>query len=173
MLKKLLFKVAMFGFVIFGLSMYAGYLTTGRLPSFVDGLRKFLPKPPAAGQPSWSGIGALEHQATARQENYEVLQSGKTVIYKWKNPNGTWNYSNTAPPPNVNAMRQEIVTPVAKVSTSEETTREDVQPAGAKSSEPVNPYSPGGAKELIDRAREIREQVEERGREQQSRLDRT
>ncbi len=169
MLKKLLLKAVMFGFVMFGLSTYAGYLMTGRLPPFIDKFREFLPTSASriAGQPSWNNLDALSHKATAQPKNYEVMQSGKTVIYKWKNPNGTWSYSGTAPPAGMNATRQEIV--MAAQPPAETAAHEDA-PAAA-SGELVNPYSPEGVKELIDRAKQVRQQVEAHSKEQQTQLN--
>ncbi len=173
MLKKLALKVLMMSFVMFGLSTYAGYLITGRLPPFMDRLRGFLPAPDtaAAGQPSWSNIGALEHKSTAQAGNYEVVQGEKTVIYKWQDAKGHWQYGERAPSIDAKVTRQEIITASGKPAASAEAGREKAQSTSAANGELINPYSPEGVKELIDRAKQVRQKVEERGQEQQAQLN--
>jgi hypothetical protein len=155
-LKKLLLKAVMFGFVMFGLSLYAGYLVTGRLPPFIERFRGFLPESRAAGvQPNWSNIGALKHKTTAQDGNYEVVQGGKTVIYKWQDANGHWQYGERAPATGAHVTRQEIVIPATRVPVAKAATHESATNSNAENPGLVNPYSPDGVKQIMDKAHDV------------------
>lgn len=159
MLKKLLLKAVMFGFVMFGLSTYAGYLMTGRLPPFIDKFREFLPTSASrvAGQPSWNNLDALSHKATAQPKNYEVMQSGKTLIYKWQDASGHWQYGERAPS-NGAATKIEVAAGSAISSSSNSAPEHSTQePTSGTADHPemMNPYSPEGVKQLIEKAHAV------------------
>lgn len=160
MFKKLVLKAAMFAGVMFGLSTYAGYLMTGHLPPFMDRFRNFLPESRSTtGQPSWSNIGSLEHKASGQNENYEVMQGGKTVIYKWQDANGHWQYGERAPT-NGSATKIEVAKgPTTSPSSDAAPVHSKREQATAATDHPemMNPYSPEGVKQLIDKAHAVRD----------------
>ena len=166
MLKKLIFKVIGAGFVLFGLSTYTGYLATGQLPSFVARLRSLASAAPdSSAAPGWSDIGALRQQSTDDKAGYQVLQGGRTTIYKWQDVQGHWQYGERAPL-NQAATRMDVVTPAA-APTSQPTAA--AAPQAAKDAAPVliNPYSADGVQQIMEKAREARQLMNEHNRRQE------
>ncbi len=157
MLKKLILKTAMYGVVMFGLSTYAGYLMTGHMPAYMAHLKSLLAEPgsPSHVQPSWSDIGRLEHTAKSASEGYEIMQGGRTVIYKWQDSQGHWQYGERAPSNNI-ATKIEIATsPVTSSSPGEPTDAETQTQERIDRSALINPYSPEGVKQIMDKAHEV------------------
>ena len=168
MFKKLLLKTAMYAVVMLGLSAYAGYLMTGHLPAYFSRFTGLLPANQSASGvlSNWSDIGALKHKTTAQEGNYEVMQGGKTVIYKWQDAKGHWQYGERAPQKGV-ATKMEITTPppanvaspIESVKTSEQRT------TTSNGSELANPYSPEGVKQIMGKAHEVQRMMNERNAE--------
>lgn len=162
MVKKLALKVFMYGFVFFGLSLYAGYLMTGRLPSYVTNIGSFLSgaRTQTGGQPNWSDIGSLKPKEGAENGNYEVMQGGKTTIYKWQDANGRWQYGERAPSTGT-ATKIEIATPPPPQAPSAQENNSQ-QAATSHRAELPNPYSPEGVKEIMDQAHDVQRLMNQR-----------
>lgn len=161
MFKKLLVKGLSMAFIMVGLSTYAGYLMTGHLPAFMDRWRGYLPesRAGAAGQSNWSDIGALKHKETAPAGNYEVVQGGKTVIYKWQDANGHWQYGEHAPTAGSATKIEVATTPTTSSGPSTTSSPRSSESANSSTAidrpELANPYSPEGVKQIMDKAHDV------------------
>lgn len=163
-----LFKAIMIVVVMLGLSSYAGYLMTGRLPwSHLPRLTK-----PDLKLPALPELPEL----SASPGGGEVLP-----VYKWRNEEGVWHYTTDLPPEGVDYQIIDLDPGANSVEGWSDMHRRAAarREADAGQTQPSRPtgekdpalYSPSGVKKLFDDAREVRDRLEQRGQEQQEALD--
>jgi len=103
--------------------------------------------------------------------------SADTTLHRWQDANGEWHYSDQAPEhaseqvhidPNINVIQAPSTPPPAKSAPTRDTSHVEPKPV-----EPLKPsiLNPGSLKDAVDETRNVREQVEQRHRDQQKRLN--
>lgn len=164
MLWRLLFKVFAVAVIVVGFSSYAGYLTTGRLPW--QHLKLGLPK--------------VENPLKSVNVDSMIQSEGDTeAIYKWQDQNGGWHYSNESPPegtvfetievqPNANIVAA-VKSPESPPTVAEQKTTP--KPAPESEDEDPSLYSPDGIKKLMDDAKNVQKQLDDRAKKQKEIID--
>ncbi len=173
-IKKLVLKGCVLGVVLSGFFFYANYLSTGRLPTVPDiGLDQAKSTVSGLGETikSWiSGIGGFTESTADSSGDPEI----PGTIYRWQDDQGSVHYGDQPPEgalnlelisdidPNVNLMQLPKAEPASK-------------PASIQSRQPgsqeTNPYGADGARQVLDKAREARDLMNERNQRQQEILD--
>ena len=94
----------------------------------------------------------------------------KVTVYQWVDEKGGKHFSNT-PPAGVSADQLNLSSKT-NVIQSIPTPADKEQNSGAQvTSIPSNPYSPGGAKKMIDGAKNLKNMMDQRAIDQQKMLD--
>lgn len=145
-------------FVVLGLAAYALYLLTGRLPQLP-------PRAGAGGAANGSAnLGTLAPMKTRDEGGYQVMQSGGTTVYKWRDADGRWHYGSRAP-----AQARQLQT--LAIEPSPVTAAANVEPlqaaaepsaAGFEKAVPASPYSADGIKQLLERAEDVNRLMQQR-----------
>lgn len=107
MFKKLLKLVVLLVIVAAGLFAYSKYAPTSRVGVVVNHLQRSVPQLIANGHVRASDLTELGKDALEQSDRNAERQSGKAVVYKWRDANGNWTYGST-PPPGVQATAQEL-----------------------------------------------------------------
>lgn len=140
-------------FVVLGLSAYALYLLTGRLPQLP-------PRGGAGGTANGpANLGTLEPMKTRDEDGYQVMQGDGATVYKWRDADGRWHYGSRAPAEarqlQALAIEPSPVTAAAPVESLQAT----AEPAVAI---PASPYSADGIKQLLERAEDVNRLMQQR-----------
>jgi len=181
MFTKLFFKVGMMLIIFFGLGSYASYITTGKVPFFNQATLSQL-------QTSVMGKveGAKGSIARAKQtiKPEATSQPTETVMFKWRDSQtGELSFGDTPPEDAVEVEQLgDLSGRLSVVDLPEsrpqdrrlpsETSRQISSGAESKQlgNEPINPYSPSGAKQLIEKAQGIEDQLKQRDSAQKQAL---
>lgn len=143
-MKKLIFKCIFVVVVALGASNYMMYIMTGKLPFSKDSLPSF----DSPSMPSFS--------------------EAKTTAYKWTDENGVTHYSSEPPPDPAKLAEKMEVDPNTNLIQGLREESEEVgeiasdQPAGPDFS--GNIYSPENVKKLVEDAKAIQGQMDERAK---------
>jgi hypothetical protein len=156
---RLLIKACITVLAVIGVSGYAGYLMTGKFPwqglkmptlSTPD-VKTILPKP--AGEPP-------------------------QLAYKWQDAQGSWHYSNEPPPEGITAQEIKLdknrnVMAATPVPVEAPEVEDKTPESGAEDKKEEQPflYSPEGIKQVMDKARDVQKQMNERSAAQQEALE--
>lgn len=107
MLKKLLIVVVIIAGALLGLHFYADYAPGSRVALAVNRFSETFPNLIKRKQLRGSDVVDFGKGLVEQAERDEAKQSGKAVVYKWRDASGNWNYG-SAPPPGVQATAQEL-----------------------------------------------------------------
>lgn len=170
MWKKLIFKVVVMVIIFMGLGSYGAYLTGAPIPIF--------------NAKNWASI---KHKFNKTLDSFSMDKvkpqaAPKTPeglpakgIYKWRDASGGIHFGERPPAGalEVQALnssdfdRVNVVAPT-KIPEPEEVVAE--QENDSSESVMPNPYSPEGVKEIMDQAKDVKKQMEERMQQQQDLL---
>ncbi len=121
----------------------------------------------------FSGFGkqSASNPASTLPENVKPVVTDKKVeIYTWVNEQGIKQFSNTPPPQGGNSEKI-VLSPDTNVIQGIKVPEEETEvAAGPKVLSVGNPYTPGGMKEVIDSASDIKETMGQRQAEQDKML---
>ena len=109
MLKKILIVMVLLAGVAFGLQKYAEHAPHTRVAFAIKRIRESVPRVLAGEHVRWSDVVETGQDVVAQSKRDVDKQSGKTIIYKWRDAGGNWTYGNS-PPPGVQAMPQQLDT---------------------------------------------------------------
>lgn len=163
MLKKAFFKVFMVLVLFIGLASYGSYLTTGQMPFFSIKTWNKVKYTVA----NWAE--ALSPQNVVEQVQGESEQEPELVLFRWRDAEGGLHFGD-APPEDaleLEMIRSSDLRPNTMPAT-EVLREEEIEEAEA---EPVNPYTPEGVKEIMDKAKDAAKLLEQRQQQQQEALD--
>ena len=153
---RIIIKLFVVVFVAVGLSGYAAYLRTGQLP--------------------WHFLKAPELPQVSLPDSVKPSTKSDTV-YKWRDENGVWQYTST-PPAGGEAEKmvinrdQNIIAAVKSPQAEPETTlKSGEEPSGVGNEDTPALYSPEGIKSVMDQAKQVQQQMNERASQEKKILD--
>lgn len=172
MIKKLIFKAVLVAGIMLGLSSYAGYLMTGKLPfSFLKNIPGDLR---SSAQEKLSELKTLDTVKSRPTEQGEALGTGDATIYKWRDDEGVLHYTSEPPPQGAHSTVVKL-DPNVNVLSAVKPAKPEAQPAKPEKQEPPaeglsNPYTPEGVKDIMEKAKKTQQQMQERMEQQQKAL---
>ena len=143
-MKKLAIKVVFVVLILFGLSNYGLYLTTGKTP--------------------FSNFSSPLPNASLQDLKPE-LPKGNDTAYKWTDEKGVVHYS-SEPPPDLAKAEKLDVDPDTNLIQGVEAPVAPVQTATNQAPTLTNPYSAEGIQQTLDKARNVQKILDERHKEQ-------
>ena len=175
---RLLIKSLTVVVIVTGVGSYSSYLLTGLWPWQTINL-------PSISDLSASGEALLDQVEQITPDLTVPASDSTTTVYKWRDKEGVWHYSNTEPPQHSNAETLHLETNVNVLPASETpaTTSDSSQmiktPATAAKSDqkPTEDnsqpslYSSEGIQKLMQDARNVQELMNNRAAEQQQAID--
>lgn len=144
---KLVVKIIIMIVVMLGVSNYVLYIMTGKTPFTSDSL------------PSLDTVKDLT----------PAIPAGKDTAYKWVDEKGVVHFSTEPPPEEQQAERLEVDPNVNVIKSVKP--REQESPETAPAPELQSPYTPEGAKKLIDDARNVQKLLDDRYEKQKEIID--
>ena len=159
---RILFKIFAVAFVVAGASGYAAYLKTGRLP--------------------WQGLSWSPPQVKIGKPAVPLPGSDAgddRPIYKWRDEDGGWVYSNSKPPdgvefdivavdPQANIMKPVTTSEPEQTAAPQALAANEHGDKDASQNPAEQPalYSPEGVKKLMDDAKNVQNVINEQARKQ-------
>lgn len=134
-----------------------------------------LPELPPIHLPDIPGTESTDHKARS-----DDTPPGKVAVYRWQDADGQWHFS-SAPPEGVAAEKVHVSTRINIMPAPEESGTSKYDPEqsrtspqwapvtsvqSAPASKGANPYSMEGAQQLLEKARNVQELVDQRKAQQ-------
>lgn len=115
------------------------------------------------------------NNATTQSKGVETIGNAVTdedvTVYQWVDENGVKHFSNTQPA-GQNVDELQLSSKANVIKSINVTDQEASRPAGGQVTSLVkNPYSPGGAKEMIDQTQNLKNTLDQQMQDQQKILD--
>lgn len=152
-MKKLVIKCLLMVGIMVGISNYALYIMTGKMP--------------------FDSAPKISFSAPSQHDLRRGLSGGKETVYKWTDAQGKIHYS-SEPPQNQSLAKKLEINPDANLiqglapQTSQKPEPKPAQPASVPGG--VNAYNPAAVKKLVDDAKNVQNLLNERNEATQKAL---
>lgn len=173
MLKRILFRSVVLLVVFAGGATYVAYTKGIDVTALLGRALSFA----KLGDFNVETMRVGEEQAL--EDGTRVLRAGKQRVYKWRDRDGGWHYTQVRPPPDAVAVESLDLDPnqnvIAGIPTGEEPSLEaapEPETATLDEAVPDNPYSPETIRKLFEDARKLQQQLGERYQTQERMLQR-
>lgn len=169
MFKKIIFKAIIMVIIFMGLGTYGAYLTGAPVPFFnaktLEGIKESFA----------SFTDSVKPENIGKTAKTAIEGEPEKLLFKWKDASGATFFGEKPPHDalEVKVFRNNDlnVNVVAATPIPEEEEEETSKTVAADDMVMPNPYSPEGVKQIMQQAKDVKQQMEERMEEQQKIMD--
>lgn len=171
MIKRLLIKSVFMLAIFIGGGAYLAYLKGVDVGSLLSRFGNL----PIMSKLGEFDVETMSIESETREGNTSVLKAGKQRVYKWRDRDGQWHYTQTRPPPDAVAEQSMDLDPnqnviaglkpkPAIVENAADLTRQEEK--GPSDMLGDSPYSPDNIKKMFEDAQALQQKLNDRHEQQ-------